>query len=144
MIALLIPLPWMQGCTKAGVAQDIVNWTPALQSAVATVDSTAALLVPVDAPIFITATVGFDAATNLLVAQAKAYLANPSGSLLEAAGPDCDPAATGECVAAAGGKDCRSGKPGARAERDSGRGDDCKHAAVAGGVGLEARRRLQR
>jgi hypothetical protein len=64
------------------VAQDIVNWTPALQSAVATVDSTAALLAPVDAPVFAAATVGFDAATNLLVAQAKAYLANPTAALL--------------------------------------------------------------
>ena len=82
MIALLIPLPWMQGCTATGAAQDIVNWTPALQSAVATVDSTAALLAPVDAPIFAAATFGFDAATNLLVAQAKAYLANPSAGVL--------------------------------------------------------------
>jgi hypothetical protein len=81
-IALLIPLPWMQGCTVAGVAQNIVNWTPALQSAVATVDSTAALLAPADAPIFAAATIGFDVASNLLVAQAKAYLANPSGSTL--------------------------------------------------------------
>jgi len=32
------------------VAQDIVNWTPALQTAVTTVDSTAALLAPADAP----------------------------------------------------------------------------------------------
>ena len=82
LIALLIPLPWMQGCTATGVAQDIVNWTPALQSAVATVDSTAALLAPADAPIFASATAGFDAASNLLVAQAKAYLANPSASVL--------------------------------------------------------------
>jgi hypothetical protein len=82
LIALLIPLPWMQGCTAAGVAENIVNWTPSLQSAVATVDSTAALLAPADAPIFAAATVGFDAASNLLVAQAKAYLANPSGSAL--------------------------------------------------------------
>ncbi len=81
-IALLIPLPWMQGCTAAGVAQNIVNWTPALQSAVATVDSTAALLAPADAPIFTAATIGFDSASNLLVAQAKAYLANPSASKL--------------------------------------------------------------
>ena len=81
-IALLIPLPWMQGCTAAGVAQNIVNWTPALQSAVATVDSTAALLAPADAPIFAAATIGFDAASNLLVAQARAYLANPSASVL--------------------------------------------------------------
>ncbi len=82
LIALLIPLPWMQGCSAAGVAENIVNWTPSLQSAVATVDSTAALLAPADAPIFAAATSGFDAASNLLVAQAKAYLANPSASLL--------------------------------------------------------------
>jgi hypothetical protein len=83
LIALLIPLPWMQGCSATGVAQDIVNWTPALQSAVATVDSTAALLAPADAPIFTAATVGFDAVSNLLVAQAKAYLADPSASALQ-------------------------------------------------------------
>ena len=82
LIALLIPLPWMQGCTAAGVAENIVNWTPSLQSAVATVDSTATLLAPADAPIFAAATISFDAASNLLVAQAKAYLANPSGSAL--------------------------------------------------------------
>jgi hypothetical protein len=82
LIALVIPLPWMQGCTASSVAENIVNWTPPLQSAVATVDSTAALLAPADAPIFTAATIGFDAASNLLVAQAKAYLANPSASLL--------------------------------------------------------------
>jgi hypothetical protein len=82
LIALLIPLPWMQGCTATSVAQNIVNWTPSLQSAVATADSTAALLAPADAPIFAAATAGFDAASNLLVAQAKAYLANPSASVL--------------------------------------------------------------
>ena len=82
LIALMIPLPWMQGCTAAGVAENILNWTPSLESAVATVDSTAALLAPADAPIFTAATIGFDAASNLLVAQAKAYLANPSASVL--------------------------------------------------------------
>jgi cytochrome bd-type quinol oxidase subunit 1 len=79
---LLLPLPFSTGCSGITVAQDIVNWTPALQSAVATVDSTAAVLAPVDAPIFTAATVGFYVASNLLVTQAKAYLANPSASLL--------------------------------------------------------------
>lgn len=83
LIALLIPLPWMQGCSAATVAQNIVNWTPALQSAVASVDSTASLLAPADAPIFTAATTGFDAASNLLVAQARAYLANPSATTLQ-------------------------------------------------------------
>lgn len=72
----------MVGCTGNQVAQNIVNWTPALQSAVATVDSTAALLAPTEAPIFVAATIGFDAASNVLVAQAKAYLANPSAGVL--------------------------------------------------------------
>lgn len=82
LIALLLPLPWIEGCTAAGAAQDIVNWTPSLQSAVATVDSTAALLAPADAPAFTAATASFDAASNLLVSQAKAYLANPSAATL--------------------------------------------------------------
>lgn len=82
LIALLLPLPFAGGCSGSTVAQNIVNWTPALVSAVTTVDSTAALLAPHDAPIFAAATVGFDAASNLLVAQAKAYLANPSAPVL--------------------------------------------------------------
>jgi hypothetical protein len=82
LIALLLPLPFMGGCSGTTVAMDIVNWTPALTSAVATVDSTGALLAPADAPVFTAATIGFDAASTLLVAQAKAYLANPSSTVL--------------------------------------------------------------
>jgi hypothetical protein len=82
LIALLLPLPWMQGCNASSVAQDIVNWTPSLQSAIEAVDSTAALLAPADAPVFTAATSGFDAASNLLVGQAQAYLANPSADTL--------------------------------------------------------------
>jgi hypothetical protein len=82
LIALLLPLPFTTGCSGITVAHDIVSWTPALESAVATVDSTAALLAPADAPIFTAATLGFDAASNLLAAQAKAYLANPSATTL--------------------------------------------------------------
>jgi hypothetical protein len=81
LIALL--LPFTAGCSGPSVAQNIVNWTPTLQSAVATVDSTATLLDPLDAPIFTAATVGFDAASNVLVAQAKAYLANPTAPVLQ-------------------------------------------------------------
>jgi hypothetical protein len=83
MLILLLQWPLLTGCSAAGAAQDIVNWTPTLQSAVATVDSTAALLDPVDAPIFVAATLGFDAASNLLVAQAKAFLANPKAEVLQ-------------------------------------------------------------
>lgn len=82
LIMLLIPLPWLQGCTSTTVAQDIVNWTPSLQSAVATVDSTAALLDPADAPVFATATAGFGAASNLLITQARNYLENPTAGTL--------------------------------------------------------------
>lgn len=82
LIALLLPLPFLGGCSGVSVAQDIVNWTPALQSAVATVDSTAALLAPADAPIFSAATAGFNAASSLLVGQADVYLANPSATTL--------------------------------------------------------------
>ena len=82
LIALLLPLPLMGGCSTKTAAQNIVNWTPALQSAVASMDSAAALLAPADAQVFAQATAGFDAAANLLTAQAKAYLANPSASAL--------------------------------------------------------------
>lgn len=83
LIALLVPLPWMGGCKASTVAQEIVNWTPTLQSAVAAVDAAGAVIDPAAAPVFTTATVGFDAASNLLINQAKAYLANPSGALLQ-------------------------------------------------------------
>ena len=82
LIALLIPMPMIAGCSGISVAQEIVNWAPALQSAVSTVDSAAALLAPADGPIFVAATVGFDAASNLLVNQARAYLSNPSAGAL--------------------------------------------------------------
>ena len=81
LIALLL-LPFLSGCSGKSVAQDIVNWTPTLESAVATVDTTAALLAPADAQVFTAVTTGFDAAASLLVAQAKAYLANPSATVL--------------------------------------------------------------
>lgn len=82
LITLLLQLPFVSGCSEASVAQNIVNWTPALQSAVTTVNSTASLIDPVDTPIFIAATAGFDAASDVLVAQAKAYLANPTAGVL--------------------------------------------------------------
>jgi hypothetical protein len=82
LIALLLPLPFASGCSAEKVAQEIVNWTPPLESAVATVDSTAALLDPGAAPAFAAVTAGFDAASNLLISQANAYLANPSAGVL--------------------------------------------------------------
>ena len=142
LIALLIPLPWMQGCTATGVAQDIVNWTPALQSAVATVDSTATLLAPADAPIFAAATSGFDAASNLLVAQAKAYLANPSAGVLAQLQTqivtlqqqvNAALLQAGRIVDANSQATCSGG--------DSGGGNDCERDSVAGRVHFEQGRR---
>jgi len=82
LIALLLQFTFISGCSQTTVAKNIVNWTPTLQTAVAALNSTAAQLDPGDAPIFTAATAGFDAASNLLVSQAKAYLANPSASIL--------------------------------------------------------------
>ncbi|MGH9607095.1 MAG: hypothetical protein ACRD3N_15515 [Terracidiphilus sp.] len=82
LIVLLLQATWVAGCSGTSVAQNIVNWTPSLESAVAAVDSTASLLAPADAPVFTEATNGFDAASNLLDTQAQAYLANPSASTL--------------------------------------------------------------
>jgi len=82
LIALLLTIPFQQGCNGQSVAQDIVNWTPALESAVATVDSTAAVIDPADARIIAAATAGFDAAANLLAEQAKAYLADKNATTL--------------------------------------------------------------
>jgi hypothetical protein len=72
----------LAGCNGVTVAQEIVNWTPMLQSAVATVDTSVGILDPAAAPILAVATVGFDAASNVLVAQAEAYLANPNATVL--------------------------------------------------------------
>jgi len=84
LIAILVSgtLPFTVGCSGVTVAQDIVNWTPTLESAVASVDATASLLAPADASIFTAATAGFDGAANVVVAEAKAYLANPSATVL--------------------------------------------------------------
>lgn len=82
LIALLLPATLMTGCSGITVAQQIVNWTPTLESAVAALNSTASLLEPADAPVFAAATAGFDAASKLLVSQAQAYLANPNASVL--------------------------------------------------------------
>lgn len=82
LIALLLQLPWMGGCSTRTAAQNIVNWTPALRSAVAAVDTAGGALSPDDARAFAEATKGFDAAAEVMVAQAKAYLENPSASTL--------------------------------------------------------------
>lgn len=73
------------GCTpqeKVNVAQNILNWIPALQSTVGTIDATGALLDPAAAPIFALATAGMTAAGNLLVPALQAYIANPTAPAL--------------------------------------------------------------
>jgi hypothetical protein len=86
MCALLVSATMAPlGCSPATnmtAAQDIVNWTPSLESAVATIDATGALLDPAASVIFTAATAAFNAGATLVVADAKAYLANPSASLL--------------------------------------------------------------
>lgn len=84
-LCMLLVMGTIVGCSqKTGttVATDIVNWTPSVESAITVIDNTAAGLLPADAAIFTTATAGIDAAGTLLVADAKAYLANPSASVL--------------------------------------------------------------
>ena len=141
LIALLIPLPWMQGCTATGVAQNIVNWMPALQSAVASVDSTAALLAPADAPIFTAATSGFDAASNLLVVQAKAYLANPSAGVLAQLQTQIVTLQQQVNAALLQAGRIVNANHRACAGGDSGRGNDCERDSVAGGVHFKQGRR---
>lgn len=75
----------LSGCNGTSIAQDIVNWTPALESTAATAAATAEILVPPDVALGIGAVLlAFNTAANLVVAEAKAYLANPGQSLLQA------------------------------------------------------------
>jgi hypothetical protein len=61
-----------------------VNWTPALESTAATVASTITVLQPQDALLISGALAGFDNLADLTVAEAKAYLANPGQTTLQA------------------------------------------------------------
>src|SRR5580658_3323441 len=82
---LLVLVAGFTGCSKQSgiaVAQQIGNWTPSITAAVNTIDATASLLLPAEAPVFVAATAGFDAVSLLVVQYAKAYLANPSASAL--------------------------------------------------------------
>jgi hypothetical protein len=81
-LAMVAMIPAI-GCSQSEVAQDIVSYTPALQSAVATVASAVSLLEPADAAIVVAATTAFNAGSAAVVAQAKAYLANPSATVLQ-------------------------------------------------------------
>lgn len=65
----------MTGCSATTVAQDIVNWTPALDSAASAVGSLDPVLLP-EATAFIVL-------QNTVDTFAKGYLANPSASVLQ-------------------------------------------------------------
>lgn len=81
LCALTLSASMTVGCTqqqKISVAQEIVNWSPSVTSAVNTISATAALLAPQYAPIFAMATAGFDTLSVGLQAAAKDYLADPS------------------------------------------------------------------
>lgn len=72
----------IEGCNGTTVANDIVSWTPALQSTVATVGALVSALDPALA-LFVQAFIAaFNGAATLVVAQAKAYLANPTTTVL--------------------------------------------------------------
>ena len=74
--------PVMIGCTKATIAQDIVNWTPTIISTSTTVASVVASIDPGSGIIISAAVVGFDMLAKLVAAQAQNYLDNPSTSVL--------------------------------------------------------------
>jgi hypothetical protein len=81
---ILLLLTSMVGCSKVSVAQEIVNWTPTIESQVEAVLAIAATIMPVDAPIFVLATAGLDGAAKLLTTVAQSYLANPNATTLGA------------------------------------------------------------
>jgi hypothetical protein len=70
------------GCNATTVAQKIVTWTPTAISTAETIATVVSGLAPEDAIIIAGVTAGFVAAANQLDAQAKAYLANPTASVL--------------------------------------------------------------
>jgi hypothetical protein len=71
------------GCNGATAAQDIVNWTPTIVSAATTIDGVIAVLVPQDAALIAIVGTSFTAGANLVDAQAKTYLENPSATALQ-------------------------------------------------------------
>lgn len=84
LIVLLLTVPFAAGCSGQSVAQDIVNWTPALQAAVGTIDAVLPILLPEVGGAAPALTAGFDTLSNEVVDQAKAYLASPNASALAA------------------------------------------------------------
>jgi hypothetical protein len=64
-------------------AQQIVNWTPVIDSALTEIGGIASTLLPQDALIIQPLMAGLIVGQNLLSAQAKTYLANPSAATLQ-------------------------------------------------------------
>lgn len=71
------------GCSTKSVAQDIVNWTPTIESTATTVATVVASLDPANAVIIEAAVTGFNAAAGLLSNQAQTYLNNPTLPVLQ-------------------------------------------------------------
>lgn len=82
LIALLLTAG-TTGCNAKTVAQDIVNWTPTIESTATTVGSVVAGLAPQDALVIAAAVTGFNAAAQLLANQAQTYLNNPDATALQ-------------------------------------------------------------
>lgn len=81
LISSLIASAPIMGCTqqqKVTVAQEIVNWTPALTSAVDTTGGMVEILDPAVAPIVAGAVTAFNVLAPQFTAAAQNYLANPS------------------------------------------------------------------
>jgi hypothetical protein len=84
MLCSIVLMGSVAGCSGAQVAQDIVNWTPTIVSSAQVVGTVVSGLDPAIAPGVALAVAGFDVAAQTLANQAKAYLANPTSSLLQA------------------------------------------------------------
>ena len=69
-------------CSGVTVAQDIVNWTPAVVATATTVGQVVASLDPSEAAVITGAVAGFTAAATLFSTQAQTYLANPTATAL--------------------------------------------------------------
>lgn len=70
------------GCSGQSVAQQIVGWTPFIDSAVSTLGSLAAQLAPQDAILIQAGVTAITTGQNLLDKKAQAYLANPTAGVL--------------------------------------------------------------
>ena len=70
------------GCSGQSVAQQIVGWTPFIDSAVSTLGSLAAQLAPQDAILIQAGVTAITTGQNLLDKEAQAYLANPTAGVL--------------------------------------------------------------